>query len=96
MKQRHRKHRRPVRDTGWYACAMRHKPIQNLILLHPESWTELLQRVPVDPSVKLLHGEIGSLDCEFRILPLVPAQVHSVVVSETLEGLDVDPGPKPA
>jgi len=96
MKQRHRKHRRPVRDIGWYACAIRHKPILNAILLAPKAWTELTLPAEVDGTVNLLRGDIGRLDCEFSILPMVRAKIHSVVVSETLEGLGVDPEPKPA
>lgn len=35
MKQRHRKHRRPVRDTGWYACARRLEAITPMRGLDP-------------------------------------------------------------
>lgn len=72
MKQRHRKHRRPVRDIGWYACAVRYKPISNVILLAPDKWAELMEPVEVDGAVNLLRGEIGTIDCGFRILPLLP------------------------
>lgn len=38
----------------------------------PRPWAELLQPVAVDPSVKLLRGEIGVIDDGFRITPPAP------------------------
>lgn len=94
MKQRHRKHRRPVRE--WLGVGWRDPLFSNVILLAPSKFDEIVRSEPGEVSPNLLRGEIGRLDCEFRILPLVAAQVHSVVVSETIEGLGVDPEPKPA
>lgn len=34
----------------------------------PRPWAELLQPATIDPSVKLLRGEIGSIDCGFRFV----------------------------
>ncbi len=52
MKQRHRKHRRPVRDTK---DSRRRKWLHAMVNAHPsviKAWSEALWRGPVDPIPK--------------------------------------------